>query len=157
MVIDKKDFKEKLLKSKNIIGFEFKKALKNKLQAGMIDPTGETNFKGRGVFRQFLKGSINYKIVDNEIQISMNDSGKHLEFGTPNPVTNFDDLKDWVQQKIFDNKDVPDSTLMRVTEDVKDHIERFGARPFPFIRHTINTELADIIKEGLVSGFKQRS
>lgn len=154
IVIDKKQFQEKLNKALAGIAWDVQEALKDKLNNG-VDPTGKTNRKGRGLFQSHLKSSIKGRAEGNKVNFEMLDYGKDLEYGTPHTVTDVEHLKDWVKQKIFKNDPkVSENELMRVTEKVKKNIETKGSIPFPFIRYTFDTELIDIIKRNLKANFK---
>ncbi len=131
------------------IAIDIQEALKDKLTSG-VDPTGMTTRTSRGVFQSHLKTSIKGVVKPgNKVDISMLEYGKYLEFGTPHIVNDFSGLRDWVKEKILNDKNYSDKTIDRITESVKKQIETKGMVPFPFIRLVWQTELNKIIHKNL--------
>lgn len=153
--IDQEDFNKKLKKALEGIKLDIVNALQDMLHDG-VDPTGETGFKGRGLFTGALKASIasNSRIVDNEIEIGMAEYGKYLEFGMPHTVDDVEQLKEWVRLKLFQGKNVKESTINKATETIRKNIQSQGPRPFPFIRTVFENKLTPIINDNLKKAFR---
>jgi len=123
------------------IGLLLVEALKDKLT------------KEHGKFSGRLQSSIQYKLIyDGEevtnIEISMEDYAEYLEFGTPNPTTP-EEILDWVKKKIMPGVKVTGKERIKQAEGIAKslaaHITKYGPRPFPFIRETINNDLPGIM------------
>jgi len=152
--IDQEDFNRKLNLALEGIKLDLVNALQDMLVQGM-DPTGSSSYKSRGLFTGALKSSIAQysKVVGNTIEIGMLDYAKYLEYGLPHSVDDIDALKEWVRIKIFNGK-VSEFRLEKATQNIKEHIEKNGPRPFSFIRPVFHTKLIPIIEKNLKAVFK---
>lgn len=135
--IDKKDleqqFKDKLL---HALAIDIQEAMKDRLTpAHGVGASGAASG---------LKGSIQAKVVDDEIVITMHDYGKYLEYGTPPHMPPVDSLIDWVTKKwgASGDKDAKQKAFA-----LAKHISVHGTRPYPFIRPTLHVDLPKIFKD----------
>lgn len=135
--IDQEDFEKKLLQAAAGIGLDIQESLKRKLTIshGRDTGGGMSNIKSRA--RKIPEGV--------EIEISMPEHMKYLEFGTPPHMPPVEALEGWAERKLGD-KDAAWALAL--------HIKRFGTRPYPFIRTTFNNELSGIINRNLKESFK---
>ena len=105
--------------------------------------------KEHGKFTGGLQSSIQYRVEDDFVVISMEDYAEYLEFGTPNPTTP-EEILSWVEAKIMPKVKVKGKnkkkTAKRIAENLAKHITKYGPTPFPFIRQTIAEDLPGILK-----------
>ena len=105
--------------------------------------------KEHGKFTGALSSSIHYKIDGDDIVISMEDYAEYLEFGTPNPTTP-EEIMGWVETKIMPTVKVTGKNkaikAKNIAKSLAKHITKYGPRPFPFIRMTIEEDLPKILK-----------
>ena len=121
------------------IAIEFTNALANRLTKEHGKDTGHLQ-------SAILKG---WKIEEDEIIISMPDYAEYLEYGTPNPTT-AEEILGWVERKIMPKVKVKGkkkaAAKRKIAENIAKHITKYGPRPFPFIRETIEKDLPRILK-----------
>jgi len=141
VLIDMKDFKQKLDKASKGIAFDLQESLKSKLSQAHGKDTG------------MLQSSILGKGEDGNIDITMLDYAKYLEFGISpgGKLIPIDALMGWVKRKmgVSDDKEAKSIAFA-----IAKHIQLYGSRPFPFIRNTFENDLGDIIKFNLRNSFK---
>lgn len=103
-----------------------------------------------GKFTGSLQSSITYRLDGDEIVISMEDYAEYLEFGTPNPTTP-EEILNWVETKIMPTVVIKQKgatkkqVAKKIAENLAEHISKYGPRPFPFIRTTIEQDLPRIL------------
>lgn len=134
IVINKKEFEENMKKALWGISFDIQEALKNRLTREHGKDTGE------------LQSSIQVRPIGiNEVEITMSEHGKYVEFGTPPHSAPPDELEGWAERKLGSK----DKKWL-----VWQAIKKRGTKPYPFIRPVMQIELADIISKNLKSAFK---
>ena len=87
-----------------------------------------------------LLNSIDGKIIDNKLQIYMVDYALAVEFGSAPHWTSVDNLKKWAKDKLGDEK---------AAYALQRHIAKFGTKPRPFIRETLEQEFTNILAKSL--------
>jgi len=102
-----------------------------------------------GRFKGHLASSIEYQIEGEKLFIVMADYAEYIEFGTPNPTTP-EEIEQWVEEKIMPKvliKGKGDKTTIKknISKSLAAHISKYGPRPYPFIRDTINKDLPKIL------------
>lgn len=135
MVDVTKDVEKEINRILHGIAIDLQESLKDKLNSQ------------HGKFTGALQASIRVTVEKDKLVISMEDYGENLEFGLPNP-TSPDELEDWVKKKILKGN-AKEKTVERISENMAQHISKFGPRPFPFIRPTLHADLPNIIRNNL--------
>ena len=131
--IDEEDLKAQVKVRMQMIAMDLEEAFKTKLN------------KTHGVASGILKSGIRAKVEGDSIIIEMEEYWKYLEYGTPPHMPPVDAIEDWVKVKFG----LSGKEGRSVAWAVAFHIKKYGTKPFPFVRVTLEKDYPEILKEWL--------